>query len=612
MGKRVLKSFLFLYLPVLALSLLFFYIQKQNQLKKLALIEERSITYKKNLFISLCSSLVHDINYWANIGYPIDFEPMEKHAQMMIPYLDLINGIRDYDQFRFIGLDGKEFYRVVQRGRLGIAQDELQDKKDRDYVTEGLKLRKGQVYLSQIDLNIENGIVERPFKPVIRAVAPIYNINDEKIGLVVLNFKMSRILTQLRSQISDENFYLLDSDFHIITTTQFEEELPQERILFGELDSILLPQLPSKELEIGKDTTFTSNKGLWTLAHLDLSKQRTLINPYSYELIDIKTPTSWSLIQEIPDTGLQQNLLPIYTGLGVFNLFALLLLLAMSYLYHRSTLQKKLFYQELEDKNERLNNKRKQLEEKNKFIIKMNHKLSIKNKQLSEFNYLVSHNLRSPVSSMSVVVDILKKEKENPKRVEELLPKLNQVSDSIIEFTKDISEYSTILDRKDIKMEQVELVPLIESIKNEFTETLLDTKEFEVVINSTGWETVYFSRFYLKSIIQNLISNAIKYKRNGVPSFIEFETTIEEDKKVLYVRDNGMGIDLDKHGKNLFGLYKRFHRNISGKGMGLFLVKSQLQSLDATISVESKVKEGTIFKIIFTNHEKDEHITGRR
>ncbi len=82
-------------------------------------------------------------------------------------------------------------------------------------------------------------------------------------------------------------------------------------------------------------------------------------------------------------------------------------------------------------------------------------------------------------------------------------------------------------------------------------------------------------------------------------SFLNFETAFEDDKKVLYVSDNGVGIDLKKHGDNIFKLYKRFHRNISGKGMGLFLVKSQLEALEATITVESKEHIGTTFKIIF-------------
>ncbi|MEP2238128.1 MAG: ATP-binding protein, partial [Maribacter sp.] len=114
-----------------------------------------------------------------------------------------------------------------------------------------------------------------------------------------------------------------------------------------------------------------------------------------------------------------------------------------------------------------------------------------------------------------------------------------------------------------------------------------------------AWDHISYSKFYLQSILQNFISNAIKYKRDDVASYIQFETALENKKKVLYVRDNGIGLNLDKHGENIFKLYKRFHRNISGKGMGLFLIKSQLEALNATITIESKVGQGTTFKIKF-------------
>ena len=90
-----------------------------------------------------------------------------------------------------------------------------------------------------------------------------------------------------------------------------------------------------------------------------------------------------------------------------------------------------------------------------------------------------------------------------------------------------------------------------------------------------------------------------KRQKSDAPSHIIFESSWENDHKVLYVKDNGLGIDLDRHGDNIFKLYKRFHRNISGKGMGLFIVKSQLEVMDATLEVESEEGVGTTFKITF-------------
>lgn len=84
-----------------------------------------------------------------------------------------------------------------------------------------------------------------------------------------------------------------------------------------------------------------------------------------------------------------------------------------------------------------------------------------------------------------------------------------------------------------------------------------------------------------------------------VSPHVIFETCWENERKVLYIRDNGLGMDLNRHGDNLFKLYKRFHRNVSGKGMGLFIAKSQLEAMDATIEVQSTENIGTTFKIKF-------------
>lgn len=79
----------------------------------------------------------------------------------------------------------------------------------------------------------------------------------------------------------------------------------------------------------------------------------------------------------------------------------------------------------------------------------------------------------------------------------------------------------------------------------------------------------------------------------------------KDGKIVLEFTDNGSGIDLEKHQSSLFGLYKRFHQNIEGKGMGLYMVKSQVESLGGKISVTSNLNVGTTFRIEFTSSENN-------
>ncbi len=105
---------------------------------------------------------------------------------------------------------------------------------------------------------------------------------------------------------------------------------------------------------------------------------------------------------------------------------------------------------------------------------------------------------------------------------------------------------------------------------------------------------------YIQSIFYNLISNSIKFRQQGMQPFIEISSSKSHGKVKLLFKDNGIGIDLEKKGGHIFGLYKRFHPEYAdGKGMGLFMVKTQVESLGGKISVASTVKVGTEFSIEF-------------
>jgi|GEM_PF-5842290 len=210
MWKKVFKIFAILYFPLLILSLVLFIYQKNVQIKNLSLLQERETIMKREFFIDLFHAPIHNAIYWSKLKFPKDFNPLNTHVTFMKPYLKIIKGITDYDQFRFLDLNGKEFFRVQRKGIDSLEFGELQDKSSHTYFKEGIGLKYGQIYLSQINLNRENGKIEKPYKPVIRVVQPIFDGNKKKIGVVVVNYKMDRILNQLRTNIVDNNFYLLD------------------------------------------------------------------------------------------------------------------------------------------------------------------------------------------------------------------------------------------------------------------------------------------------------------------------------------------------------------------------------------------------------------------
>jgi signal transduction histidine kinase len=110
---------------------------------------------------------------------------------------------------------------------------------------------------------------------------------------------------------------------------------------------------------------------------------------------------------------------------------------------------------------------------------------------------------------------------------------------------------------------------------------------------------IYYSKAYLESIFQNLLTNALKYSSPKRKPEIKVITATVETGIELRVQDNGLGIDMQRHGSKLFGLHKTFHVHQDAKGVGLFLVKTQVEALGGSISAESEVDQGTTFIIQF-------------
>ena len=95
------------------------------------------------------------------------------------------------------------------------------------------------------------------------------------------------------------------------------------------------------------------------------------------------------------------------------------------------------------------------------------------------------------------------------------------------------------------------------------------------------------------------MTNAINYREPSRQLRITIATKVEDNKLFMTFKDNGIGIDLEKNNDKIFGLYQRFHNYPESKGLGLYLVKSQVESMGGTISVESNVGKGTTFTIVF-------------
>jgi len=221
-----------------------------------------------------------------------------------------------------------------------------------------------------------------------------------------------------------------------------------------------------------------------------------------------------------------------------------------------------------------------------------------RNSDLEQFTYIVSHNLRAPVANIIGLSDMLGDDDIDNGTKQEIMTRITQ---SIKHIDIVISDLNHILQTRAVneKKEIVFLAKLVESIKTSIYNAVPDEK-VELIYDFAPLESVFIIRSYAYSIFYNLISNSIKYRKADTPSLITISSTKQDGIVELRFKDNGKGIDLEKNGDQLFGLYKRFDTVTEGKGMGLFMVKTQVEALGGTIHINSKLNEGAEFVIRFS------------
>jgi signal transduction histidine kinase len=145
--------------------------------------------------------------------------------------------------------------------------------------------------------------------------------------------------------------------------------------------------------------------------------------------------------------------------------------------------------------------------------------------------------------------------------------------------------------------EKINIEQVINSILDILNQQIIEAKAEIITQISDDSQEVYTIKAYMESILYNLINNAIKFKSSQRPLQLKITSERTMDQLFIMVADNGIGIDLVAHGKNIFGLYKRFHLASEGKGLGLHMTKIQVEALGGKIKVESEIGLGTTFTI---------------
>jgi PAS domain-containing protein len=217
-----------------------------------------------------------------------------------------------------------------------------------------------------------------------------------------------------------------------------------------------------------------------------------------------------------------------------------------------------------------------------------------KNKLLN-FAYIVSHNLNSHTGNLRSLLNMRVSE---IMKLEEIFPLIETVSKDLDDTLEDLFELIEV--QGDQNKEKISL-NIDECLSKVFSVLVDDIRKKNIKIENKVPKSVFvdFIPAYLESILLNLTTNAIKYAKSNEDTIIQYSMDYNDDFKILSVKDNGIGINLEKYKEHIFGLYKTFHKNENSRGIGLYITKNQIESMGGKIEVESEVGKGTTFKIYF-------------
>ncbi len=231
-------------------------------------------------------------------------------------------------------------------------------------------------------------------------------------------------------------------------------------------------------------------------------------------------------------------------------------------------------------------------------LKKNSQKLKESNKQLEQFAYIASHDFQGPIANLRKLMEMIDVESIEQTRTQKILEKMQISIDSLDHTLKGLMEVISVRRLSTKNTNPINIQQVFEEVCASIQEHI-DHANAAITLDLKEVEQINYPQVHLKSILLNLISNSIKYRDVKRALKINIRTFLSNGIPCLSISDNGLGIDLQKYKKEIFGLFKRFHTHIQGNGVGLYNVKSIIESHGGSIHVTSEVGKGTTFHIQF-------------
>jgi len=222
---------------------------------------------------------------------------------------------------------------------------------------------------------------------------------------------------------------------------------------------------------------------------------------------------------------------------------------------------------------------------------------AIQNKKLINFAHIVSHNLRSHSANFSMLLDFLVNEKDANEQ-QRIIKMLTSAADNLMDTLENLNEVVEISTNINLDKKSLNLLEHVERVEQNLS-AFIEKNTVSIALDIDPKLKVKSVPAYLESIILNLMTNAVKYREPERESKIELKAVKENNHVVFSVTDNGLGIDMQRYGNKLFGMYKTFHNHKDARGLGLYIIKNQIEAMGGNIQADSTPGKGSTFKVYF-------------
>ncbi len=501
-------------------------------------------------------------------------------------YLAFSRRKRIYDQIRYLDETGMEIVRVnFNKGNPALVPAErLQNKGKRYYFVEAFALGPGEVFTSPLDLNIERGEIERPLKPVLRVGTPVFDSAGRKRGIVLVNFLGREVLNRLARAYEGAGIVLLlNSDGYFL-----KGFTPADEWHFMYPDrtgGVLAGRHPEvwRQIQSAQQGTVRTDAGLFSFRSFLPVPTADSTGTVSAEVHAGSGRTGhaskyhWYLISHVPSATLTAGSDRVGGNLAVtFAILLIMIALASWYVARIRTTQR----------NAQI------------ALATATERLLRSNAELEEFAFVASHDLQEPLRKISVFGDRLQSKfgAELDDQGQDYIARMTDAARRMQTLIQDLLAYSRVT-TKSQTYTRVDLGKVTEEVLVDL-ETRIE--ELDAVITLEQLPTIDAEPLQMRQLIQNLIGNALKFHKPGVPPTITVRgRTLDGGNKVeITVMDNGIGFE-PKHTKRIFGTFQRLHgiSEYAGTGIGLSMCRKIVDRHQGQIEASSEPGQGTTFTI---------------